>query len=42
MMLSDKNIEFKLGNNFPLGWSISSAVDDIIINGLIAPILEEE
>ena len=39
----NKNIEFKLGDgNIPLGWSISNEVEDIIINGLIAPILEEE
>ena len=38
----NKNIEFKLGNNLPLGWSINNEFDDIIINGLIAPILEEE
>ena len=39
----NKNIEFKLGDsNIPLGWSINNEFDDIIINGLIAPILEEE
>ena len=38
----NKNIEFKLGNNLPLGWSINNEFDDISINGLIAPILEEE
>ena len=39
----NKNIEFKLGDgNIPLGWSVNNEFDDIIINGLIAPILEEE
>ena len=35
-------VEFKIGDNMPLTWSLSSVDDTVLIKGLIAPIIEEE
>lgn len=38
----DKVVEFKMGGNKPLLWSITSPFGDIHLTGLIAPIIENE
>ena len=38
----NKVVEFKVGNDMPLTWSISSVDDTVLIKGLIAPVIEEE
>ena len=38
----NKNVQFSIGNNIPLSWSINSADELIKVKGLIAPIIEED
>ena len=36
----NKVVEFKLGSDMPLSWKITSPFEDVVVSGLIAPILE--
>lgn len=37
----NKTVELKIGDNYPLSWNMSSVMDDVVVKGLIAPIIEE-
>ena len=38
----NKNIEFSIGGDVPVKWRIISPFEDVVITGLIAPIIEQE